>query len=136
MHFTADFGKDKSFFERFDDIADRKGDKWCDGCRILDGPGIRNNDFVARYEVFRPFRKVPSPVGSVTRPVKELRGYRKVFLAKGETKTVEFTITPETIAMYNLDMKYIPEPGDFKVWIAANAADEENEGLFSYREKE
>lgn len=75
-------------------------------------------------------------VGSVTRPVKELRGYRKVFLAKGETKTVEFTITPETIAMYNLDMKYIPEPGDFKVWIAANAADEENEGLFSYREKE
>lgn len=75
-------------------------------------------------------------VGSVTRPVKELRGYRKVFLAKGETKTVEFTITPETIAMYNLDMKYIPEPGDFKVWVAANAADEENEGLFSYREKE
>lgn len=75
-------------------------------------------------------------VGSVTRPVKELRGYRKVFLAKGETKTVEFTITPETIAMYNLDMKYLPEPGDFKVWVAANAADEENEGLFSYREKE
>lgn len=75
-------------------------------------------------------------VGSVTRPVKELRGYRKVFLAKGETKTVEFTITPETIAMYNLDMHYIAEPGDFKVWVAANAADEENEGLFSYREKE
>lgn len=72
---------------------------------------------------------------SVTRPVKELRGYEKVFLAKGETKKVSFTITPETVAMYNLQMKYVTEPGDFKVWIAANAGDEQNEGIFSYRKK-
>ncbi len=71
--------------------------------------------------------------GSVTRPVKELRGFRKVFLPKGDSVTVEFSITPETIAMYNLDMKYVAEPGEFKVWIAVNAEDNRNEGNFTYR---
>jgi len=70
--------------------------------------------------------------GSVTRPVKELRGFQKVFIPKGDSVTVEFTITPGTIAMYNLDMKYVAEPGDFKVWIAANAEDDRNEGNFTY----
>ena len=72
--------------------------------------------------------------GSVTRPVKELRGYEKVFVRKGETKTVHFTITRETIAMYNLDMQYLAEPGEFKVWVAANAEDNRNEGNFTYKE--
>lgn len=59
--------------------------------------------------------------------------YQKLALKAGETRNVEFLITPETISMYNLKMEYGPEPGDFKVWIAANAEDESNEGLFSYR---
>lgn len=71
--------------------------------------------------------------GSVTRPVKELRDFRKIFLPKGDSIQVEFTITPETIAMYNQDMKYVAEPGEFKVWIAANAEDNRNEGNFTYR---
>lgn len=73
-------------------------------------------------------------VASITRPVKELKGFEKVALKKGETKTVSFTITPGTISFYNLQMRYLPEPGDFKIWVAANAADNENEGMFSYRE--
>lgn len=72
--------------------------------------------------------------GSVTRPVKELRGFEKVTLRPGETKTVTFTITPETIAMYNLDMKYAPEPGTFHVWVARDAADDSNKDTFSYQE--
>ncbi len=72
--------------------------------------------------------------GSVTRPVKELRGYEKIFIPKGETRTVRFVITKETIAMYNRDMKLVAEPGEFKVWIADNAEDNGNEGNFSYRE--
>lgn len=72
-------------------------------------------------------------VGSVTRPVKELKGFEKVNLQRGETKTVQFTITPEMISFYNLKMKFGPEPGDFKVWVAANAADEANEGFFTYK---
>lgn len=72
--------------------------------------------------------------GSVTRPVKELRGFEKVSLMPKETKVVHFTITPETISMYDLKMKYGPEPGDFKVWVANNAEDEQNEGIFTYQE--
>lgn len=71
--------------------------------------------------------------GSVTRPVKELRGYEKVFIPRGETRTVRFTITPETIAMYNQEMKYVAEPGEFKVWVASHAEDNRNEGNFTYR---
>ena len=74
-------------------------------------------------------------VASVTRPVKELRGFKKVFLHKGETKTVDFVVNTETIAMYNHKMRYVAEPGDFKLWVAANAEDEQNEGIFSYRER-
>lgn len=70
--------------------------------------------------------------GSVTRPVKELRGFQKIFLPKGDSVQVEFTITPETIAMYNQEMKYVAEPGDFKVWIAAHAEDDTHEGNFTY----
>ena len=72
--------------------------------------------------------------GSVTRPVKELKGYEKVSLRKGETKTVHFTITPATISFYNLHMVYGPEPGDFKLWVASSAADEANVADFSYVE--
>lgn len=71
--------------------------------------------------------------GSVTRPVKELRGYEKIFIPKGEVRTVRFTITPETIAMYNQEMKYVAEPGEFKVWVASHAEDNRNEGNFTYR---
>lgn len=74
-------------------------------------------------------------VASVTRPVKELRGFKKIFLHKGETKTVDFIVNTETIAMYNHKMRYVAEPGDFKLWVAANAEDEQNEGIFSYRER-
>lgn len=72
--------------------------------------------------------------GSVTRPVKELRGFEKVVLGPREIKTVNFKVTPRTIAMYNLEMQYGPEPGTFKVWVAMNAEDEQNEGSFIYKE--
>ncbi len=62
-------------------------------------------------------------VGSVTRPVKELKGFRKVFLKAGETKTVNFTITPADLKFYNYDLKYDWEPGDFVVMVGGNSRD-------------
>lgn len=62
--------------------------------------------------------------GSVTRPVKELRGFRKIHLKKGETKTVEFIINEETLKMYNTDMEWVAEPGAFDLWLATNSSDE------------
>lgn len=62
-------------------------------------------------------------VGSVTRPLKELKGFNKIFLKAGESKTVSFTITPEDLKFYNGDLKYDWEAGEFEIMIGANSRD-------------
>ena len=62
-------------------------------------------------------------VGSVTRPVKELKGFEKVFLKKGESKEISFKITPEMLKFYNYDLDFVFEKGDFDVMIGGNSAD-------------
>jgi len=62
-------------------------------------------------------------VGSVTRPVKELKGFHKIFLTKGETKNVEFVLTEEDLKFYNLNMNFVSEPGMFKVFVGTNSAE-------------
>lgn len=62
-------------------------------------------------------------VGSVTRPVKELKGFQKIALKKGETKIVTFTISVDDLKFYNQDLEYIYEPGDFNVFIGPNSRD-------------
>ncbi|MEO8417042.1 MAG: beta-glucosidase BglX, partial [Ginsengibacter sp.] len=60
---------------------------------------------------------------SITRPVKELKGFQKVFLKKGESRNINFTITSEDLKFYNSDLKYVYEPGEFKVYIGTNSKD-------------
>ena len=62
-------------------------------------------------------------VSSVTRPVKELKGFQKVTLRPGETKTVAFEITPDLLAFYDINMKYVVEPGDFEIMIGNSSRD-------------
>ncbi|MHC1774560.1 MAG: beta-glucosidase BglX [Lentimicrobium sp.] len=62
-------------------------------------------------------------VGSMTRPVKELRGFQKVFIKSGETKTVTFDITPEDLKFYNYDLQYDWEAGDFVIMLGSNSRD-------------
>lgn len=62
-------------------------------------------------------------VGSVTRPVKELKGFQKVFLKAGESKNISFKITPELLKFYNYDLDYVYEPGEFQVWSGGNSRD-------------
>jgi beta-glucosidase len=64
-------------------------------------------------------------VSSVTRPVKELKAFRKVFLAAGETAAVELEITPESLAFYNIDMKYVVETGDFEIMVGTSSRDQD-----------
>ena len=60
-------------------------------------------------------------VSSVTRPVKELRGFRRVTLAPGETKTVEFSLGFSELAFLNRDMHRVVEPGSFKIMVGGNS---------------
>jgi beta-glucosidase len=61
-------------------------------------------------------------VSSVTRPVKELKGFERVTLQPGETQTVCFDIGPERLAFWNIDMKFVVEPGEFDILVGANSA--------------
>ena len=62
-------------------------------------------------------------VGDVTRPVKELKGFRKVLIRKGETVNVAFTLTPGELSYYHQDMNFKYDPGDFEIFIGANSAE-------------
>jgi beta-glucosidase len=62
-------------------------------------------------------------VGSIARPVKELKGFQQVTLAPGESKKVSFTISVSDLKFYNSDLKYVYEPGNFKVFIGTNSRD-------------
>ncbi len=62
-------------------------------------------------------------VGSVTRPVKELKGFEKITLKAGESKTVSFKITAELLKFYNYDLAFVCEPGDFEIMIGTSSKD-------------
>lgn len=72
-------------------------------------------------------------VGSVTRPVKELKGFKRVALKAGEKKQVEFELPISELAFTTLDMQNRVEPGDFKLWVAANSDDNSNEASFTVK---
>jgi beta-glucosidase len=69
-------------------------------------------------------------VGSITRPIKELKGFKKIMLKAGESKKVTFTITPNDLKFYNYDLKYDWEAGDFDIMIGANSRDVKMERVF------
>jgi beta-glucosidase len=62
-------------------------------------------------------------VGSISRPVSELKGFQKLMLKKGESKTLTFRLTPDALKFYNNDLKFMAEPGDFQVMVGGNSRD-------------
>ena len=62
-------------------------------------------------------------VSSVTRPVKELKGFRRVWLQPGERATVALDITPGSLAFFDVNMKYVVEPGDFEIMVGTSSRD-------------
>lgn len=60
-------------------------------------------------------------VASITRPLKELKGFKKIFLKAGETKQITFTITEELLKFYGSDLIFDSEPGDFEIYVGGNS---------------
>ena len=62
-------------------------------------------------------------IASLSRPVKELKGFRRIHLKAGESQRVTFDITDDMLKFYNYDLKHVLEPGDFEVMIGPNSRD-------------
>jgi len=80
---------------------------------------LKNTGSRAGTEVAQLY--VRDDVASVTRPVRELRGFRRVTLQPGQSQTLTFTLVPEDLAMYDRDMRRVVEPGGFTVWAGGDS---------------
>jgi len=82
---------------------------------------VKNTGKRAGSEVVQMY--IRDLVSSVTRPVKELKGFKKVWLEPGESTTVSIDITPDLLSFYDIHMKYVVEPGDFEVQVGTSSRD-------------
>jgi len=82
---------------------------------------VKNTGAVDGAEIVQLY--IHDKYASIVRPVKELKGFDKVFLKPGETKTVTFTIKPKDLSFWNIDMKFVVEPGDFEIMIGSSSED-------------
>ncbi|MBQ7715494.1 MAG: glycoside hydrolase family 3 C-terminal domain-containing protein [Clostridia bacterium] len=92
-------------------------------CDVTNTGEIAGEDVVQLY--------VRDLVGSITRPVKELKGFEKIYLEPGQTCRVTFVIKGEDLAFWNADMEHVTEPGEFKAWIAHDSKDGSMEFCFT-----
>ncbi|HEY8689584.1 MAG TPA: glycoside hydrolase family 3 N-terminal domain-containing protein [Chitinophagaceae bacterium] len=76
---------------------------------------VKNTGAMKGAEVVQMY--IRDDYSSVTRPVKELKGFKKIWLDPSQSQTVSFVITPELLSFYDKDMKWIVEPGDFTIMV-------------------
>ncbi|WP_416448468.1 beta-glucosidase BglX [Leeuwenhoekiella sp. A2] len=121
------FGLSFSDFEYGDIKLDK--DSLAQGEKITASVEVKNTGSVAGDEVVQLYLR--DLVGSITRPIKELKGFKKIHLEAGETKTVSFTIDEKLISFFTKNKIWEAEPGDFKVFIGGNSVDVQ-ESQFQY----
>ncbi|HEV7377265.1 MAG TPA: glycoside hydrolase family 3 N-terminal domain-containing protein [Pyrinomonadaceae bacterium] len=90
--------------------------------RITASVEVENTGKRAGDEVVQLY--IRDVAASVTRPVKELKGFQKITVRPGEKRRVEFTLAPEHLGFYNREMRFAVEPGEFKVMVGNSSADE------------
>ena len=93
---------------------------------------VKNTGARAGEEIVQLY--VRQDVGSVTRPVSELKGFRRIMLAPGESRQVEFPLPGRDLLMYDAAMRRVVEPGRFTVYVGTNSRDV-TEGHFNVRKK-
>jgi len=119
--FTFGYGLSYTSFTFRNLRLEKKNIKRTGSSRIL--VDVTNTGERAGAEVVQMY--IRDRISSVTRPVKELKGFQKVWLQPGETKTVALDITPESLAFYDINMKYVVEPGDFEIMVGNSSRDED-----------
>jgi beta-glucosidase len=115
--FPFGFGLSYTSFSYTDFSIDKKEMKASE--KITASVTVTNNGNYDGEEVVQLY--IRDVVGSITRPLKELKGFQKVFLKKGENKKIVFTIGINDLKFYNSDLKWAAEPGDFELMIGTNS---------------
>jgi beta-glucosidase len=96
-------------------------DKLTPGRAIAATVTVSNKGSVDGAEVVQLY--IEDEVRSITPPAKELKGFRKLMLKAGESRQVEFRIDTEMLKFWNADLKWVAEPGAFKVHVGGNSKD-------------
>ena len=84
---------------------------------------MKNSGSRAGDEVVQVY--IRDVVSSVTRPVKELKGFKKVSLKPGESQTIAFTVSPEQLSFTNVDKDFVVEAGDFEIIVGNSSRDQD-----------
>ena len=92
-----------------------------DAAKITIRANVTNTGGLSGEEVVQLY--LADPVASRVRPVKELKGFQKILLAPGETRKVTFELMHSSLGFYDAELRYVVEPGQFKVWVGQNSAE-------------
>lgn len=123
------YGLSYTTFEYSD--AKASSDKLSENGEITISATVTNTGDYDGEEVVQLY--IHDKVRSITPPLKQLKGFKKISLEKGESQTVEFTITTEDLKFYNTDLEYVFEPGKFEFFIG-DSSDHEFTGTFTVEE--
>ncbi len=123
------FGYGKSYTEFLYEDIKLSSDKMAEDGVIDISFTVRNTGKHDGYEIVQLY--VRDLVASRVRPVKELKGFKKVFVKAGESKRETISLKAKELAFCHTDMTFSVEKGDFKLWVAKNALDNSNE--FDFR---
>lgn len=111
------YGLSYSEFEYMSMTLDRTELKSTDTLRI--NVKIRNKSNFSGEEIVQLY--IRDMVSSIARPIKELKGFKRIKLEAGELKSVDFIVTPEQLSFYNIHLQWVLEPGDFKISSGPNS---------------
>ena len=101
--------------------------EWQDGKKITASVTVKNNGSRDADEIVQLY--IRDMVASISRPVKELKGFQRIHLAAGESREISFDITPEMLKFYNAELKHVIEPGDFQIMVGGNSKEVKTQNL-------
>lgn len=97
------------------------------GGKIMASLTVTNSGNRAGNEVVQLY--IHDKAASIIRPVKELKGFKRVHLEAGESQKVEFEVTEDMLKFYNADLQFVSEPGDFDIMVGPNSSDVQTQKL-------
>ena len=120
---TFEYSNFKLSSQEADINGNQEATEWQNGKKITATVTVENTGSRDADEVVQLY--IRDIVASISRPVKELKGFQRIHLVAGESKEVSFEITPDMLKFYNIELKHVIEPGDFQIMVGANSKEVE-----------